>query len=106
MSLQRTIERAIKLNGKPARVTWQATTDFSKKAPKANYTDTYAYEATVRVATQSGALSYEKRIYLPVLDRSIVGATIKIGNATWKVTASNSYEAGSRGALLQEATVV
>lgn len=105
MSLQKTIYNAIKRNGKAATVTWQASTALDQRAPKKQLIETVAYEATVKVATQSGAVAYEKRIYLPILERSIVGATITIGSATWKVLSANVYEAGSRGALMQEASV-
>lgn len=105
MSLQKTIYNAIKRNGKPATVTWQASTALDQRAPKKGTVETVAYEATVKAVTQSGAIAYEKRIYLPVLERSIVGATITIGSASWKVITANVYEAGSRSALMQEASV-
>jgi len=105
VSLQETIYNAIKRNGKPATVTWQASTALDQRAPKKGTVKTVAYEATVKAVTQSGAIAYEKRIYLPVLERSIVGATITIGSASWKVITANVYEAGSRGALMQEASV-
>ena len=78
MALQKTILNAIKRNGKPATVTWQASTALDQRAPKKGTVETYAYEATVKVVTQSGATAYEKRIYLPVLGSGLTDQSQKM----------------------------
>ncbi|WP_449471655.1 hypothetical protein [Sphingobium chungangianum] len=106
MSLQTTIYKTIKRQGQPATVTWQASTDLSLKAPKPHTVSTVAYIATKDSVTAAGERTSQQYAYLPMLERSIVGAIITINGRKLTVTATQEYVAGKRGQLMQRATVV
>jgi transcriptional regulator GlxA family with amidase domain len=106
MSLQTTIYKTIMRQGQPATVTWQASTDLSLKAPKPHSVPTVAYVATKDSATAAGEHVSQQYVYLPILERSIMGATITINGRKMTVTDTQEYVAGARGPLMQRATVV
>lgn len=106
MSLQTTIYKTIKRQGQPATVTWQASTDLSLKVPKKHTVSTVAYVATKDSTTAAGERVSQQYVYLPMLERSIMGATITINGRKMTVTDTQEYVAGARGPLMQRATVV
>jgi len=107
MAIQNTINRVVSNWGQSGTVVWPDSEDLMNlSAPASDNSVTVSIimgTRRVQLTNAQGWTSVDIAI-MPAQTRSLLGATLNVGNTSYQISGERTYQAGRLGQLLTEVT--